>query len=71
MSDKASRISAKNTLEDEDEFEDFPVDSWPVSESLQAFNKGDSSLWEGDWDDVEVDDGFIKELKRELEANQK
>ncbi|AMD22836.1 HHR067Wp [Eremothecium sinecaudum] len=71
MSEKAQNKPVRNALEDEDEFEDFPVDSWPAEESLQTFKEGDGNLWEEDWDDVEVEDGFVKELKKELEKNKK
>ncbi|AAS52934.1 AER253Wp [Eremothecium gossypii ATCC 10895] len=68
MSDKPA-TPTKHALEDEDEFEDFPVDSWPSTETLKAYKEGDSCLWEEDWDDVEVEDDFTKELKKELESN--
>lgn len=59
----------KKTLEEEDEFEDFPVDTWPIDESLRGASNVQTNLWEEDWDDVEVDDDFTKELKAELEKN--
>lgn len=56
----------KKTLEEEDEFEDFPVDSWPNSETVKEATNVQTNLWEEDWDDVEVEDDFTKELKEEL-----
>lgn len=56
----------KKSLEEDDEFEDFPIDTWPAEESLRDATNAQTSLWEEDWDDVEVDDDFTKELKAEL-----
>lgn len=59
----------KQSLEEDDEFEDFPVDTWPIDESLRSVKNGQTNLWEEDWDDVEVDDDFTKELRAELDRN--
>lgn len=59
----------KQSLEEDDEFEDFPVDTWPIDESLRSATNGQTNLWEEDWDDVEVDGDFTKELRAELERN--
>lgn len=59
----------KKTLEEDDEFEDFPVDTWPTEDTLRSARNGQTNLWEEDWDDVEVDDDFTKELKAELQKN--
>lgn len=59
----------KKTLEEDDEFEDFPVDSWPASQTLKESTSADINLWEEDWDDVEVDDDFTRELRAELEKH--
>lgn len=59
----------KNSLEDDDEFEDFPVDTWQSSETMQNNKQIESNLWEEDWDDVEVDDDFTRALKEELDKN--
>ncbi|SCW02287.1 LAFE_0F03114g1_1 [Lachancea fermentati] len=60
----------KKTLEEDDEFEDFPVDTWPDSETLRETSNVQTNLWQEDWDDVEVDDDFTKELQAELEKRQ-
>ncbi|KAM3162136.1 26S proteasome complex subunit SEM1 [Lachancea thermotolerans] len=59
----------KKTLEEDDEFEDFPVDTWPDSETLREASDVQTNLWKEDWDDVEVDDDFTKELKAELQKH--
>ncbi|SCU93230.1 LAMI_0E13652g1_1 [Lachancea mirantina] len=59
----------RKTLEEDDEFEDFPVDSWPEDETLKATTNIQATLWQEDWDDVEVDDDFTKELRKELEKH--
>lgn len=65
MSEKQEQ--PRRTLEEDDEFEDFPVDSWNQEENLKETASAD--LWEEDWDDVEVEDDFTKELKAELEKH--
>ena len=65
----------RNKLEEIDEFEDFPVDNWPDSDTIRGTaaaiagaNGQKASLWQEDWNDVEVDDDFAKNLKTELET---
>jgi len=64
-------------LEEDDEFEEFPVADWDDSEtSLAQFSKnnstGDSTkpadeqLWEDNWDEDDVEDEFSKQLREEL-----
>lgn len=62
MSEKQEQ--PRRTLEEDDAFEDFPVDSWNKEETLKETTA--SNLWEEDWDDVEVEDDFTTELKSEL-----
>lgn len=68
---KENKAPVPHTLEEDDEFEDFPVDTWPDDVTIRAVldekNKHGERLWEEDWDDVEVEDDFTKELKAELE----
>ncbi|CAL9730790.1 26S proteasome complex subunit Sem1p [Monosporozyma unispora] len=56
----------KKTLDEDDQFEDFPIDTWPDSETVKAAGLADN-LWEENWDDVDVDDDFTANLKQELE----
>ncbi|GCE98882.1 hypothetical protein ZYGM_001722 [Zygosaccharomyces mellis] len=49
MSEKQEQ--PRRTLEEDDEFEDFPVDSWNQEENLKE--TASTNLWEEDWDDVE------------------
>ncbi|GAV55100.1 hypothetical protein ZYGR_0AS04230 [Zygosaccharomyces rouxii] len=65
MSEKQEQ--PRRTLEEDDEFEDFPVDSWNQEENLKE--TASTNLWEEDWDDVEVEDDFTTELKSELEKH--
>ncbi|KUI53676.1 Putative 26S proteasome complex subunit sem-1 [Cytospora mali] len=54
------------TLEEDDEFEDFPVEDWPVEET-EAANSGETKhLWEESWDDDDTSDDFSQQLKDEL-----
>lgn len=51
------------TLEEDDEFEDFPLDTkWTSSQDSQI---NPQRLWEEDWDDDEEDE-FTKGLRGEL-----
>ncbi|KAK5780106.1 hypothetical protein RI543_002648 [Arxiozyma heterogenica] len=58
----------KKTLDEDDQFEDFPVDTWPDSETVKAAGLTEN-LWEENWDDVDVDDNFTANLKEELEKH--
>ncbi|KAL2709550.1 putative 26S proteasome complex subunit SEM1 [Kluyveromyces marxianus] len=62
----STKEPVRSSLEDDDEFEDFPADSWPSPPVSQDLTR-DSNLWAEDWDDIEVEDDFTKELKEELE----
>ncbi|KAF9892553.1 hypothetical protein FE257_001662 [Aspergillus nanangensis] len=53
-------------LEEDDEFEDFPVEDWSQEETEQAANGTNSHLWEESWDDDDAAEDFSKQLKEEL-----
>jgi len=59
-------------LEEDDEFEDFPVEDWTQEETEVP---GDNThLWEESWDDDDTSEDFSAQLKEELkkvEANKK
>jgi len=51
-------------LEEDDEFEDFPVENWAQEE---AEVPGDNThLWEESWDDDDTSEDFSAQLKEEL-----
>ncbi|MCJ1245032.1 26S proteasome complex subunit [Trapelia coarctata] len=52
-------------LEEDDEFEDFPVEDWPKEDA--EVPAGNTHLWEESWDDDDTSDDFSKILKEELE----
>ncbi|KAF2428802.1 hypothetical protein EJ08DRAFT_735377 [Tothia fuscella] len=52
------------TLEEDDEFEDFPAEDW--AEEDTELPSGNQHLWEESWDDDETNDDFSKQLKEEL-----
>ncbi|KAJ5893953.1 hypothetical protein N7495_005644 [Penicillium taxi] len=52
-------------LEEDDEFEDFPVEDWPQEEA-EATNGGNEHLWEESWDDDDAAEDFSKQLQEEL-----
>ncbi|SGZ50253.1 CIC11C00000000102 [Sungouiella intermedia] len=57
------------TLEEDDEFEDFPEDSnWSNDSNLQ---QNSAHLWEEDWDDDDAKDEFSDKLREELKKAQK
>ncbi|KAK4180512.1 putative 26 proteasome complex subunit sem1 [Triangularia setosa] len=62
----------QQTLEEDDEFEDFPVDGTPPSPHWQADdteatqNQQPQHLWEESWDDDDTTDDFSNQLKEEL-----
>lgn len=55
-------------LEEDDEFEDFPVEDWPVedTEAAATGTNGTQHLWEESWDDDDTSDDFSNQLKEEL-----
>lgn len=58
-------------LEEDDEFEDFPVEDWPQEETEQgqgstAANGANTHLWEESWDDDDENEDFSKQLKEEM-----
>ncbi|KAJ5589117.1 hypothetical protein N7537_011795 [Penicillium hordei] len=57
-------------LEEDDEFEDFPVEDWPQEEAEQTngstANDGSEHLWEESWDDDDAAEDFSKQLQEEL-----
>ncbi|EJS42231.1 sem1p [Saccharomyces arboricola H-6] len=57
----------KRSLEEDDEFEDFPIDTWANGETIKSNTTTQTNIWEENWDDVEVDDDFTNELKAELD----
>jgi len=51
-------------LEEDDEFEDFPVEDWTQDDTEVA---GDNThLWEESWDDDDTSEDFAAQLKEEL-----
>jgi len=56
--------SQPNTLEEDDEFEDFPVEDWTQEEA--EVPGGNTHLWEESWDDDDENEDFSKQLKEEL-----
>jgi len=51
-------------LEEDDEFEDFPVEDWPQEDAEMP--GGNTHLWEESWDDDDTSEDFAKQLKEEL-----
>ncbi|KAG9240552.1 DSS1/SEM1 family-domain-containing protein [Calycina marina] len=72
FSDKPADTKPAAALEEDDEFEDFPVESWTQEET--DVPAGNTHLWEESWDDDETSEDFSAQLKEELkkvEANKK
>ncbi|KAI1111846.1 DSS1/SEM1 family-domain-containing protein [Nemania sp. NC0429] len=58
-------------LEEDDEFEDFPVEDWPAEETESAAQTASGNgttqhLWEESWDDDDTSDDFSTQLREEL-----
>ncbi|KNG51370.1 dss1 sem1 domain-containing protein [Stemphylium lycopersici] len=60
----APEKKAATQLEEDDEFEDFPVEDW-TEEETQIPN-GNTHLWEESWDDDDTNDDFAVQLREEL-----
>ncbi|KAI5302028.1 hypothetical protein KEM56_001116 [Ascosphaera pollenicola] len=52
-------------LEEDDEFEDFPVEDWPQEEQDASGNT--DHLWEESWDDDDANEDFSRQLKEEIQ----
>jgi 26 proteasome complex subunit DSS1 len=50
------------SLEEDDEFEEFPVEEW----SQEDLDNEDKRLWEEHWDDDVAETPLIEQLKQEL-----
>ncbi|KAI9051136.1 hypothetical protein LZ554_005238 [Drepanopeziza brunnea f. sp. 'monogermtubi'] len=53
-------------LEEDDEFEDFPVENWTQEEAEVPGSSGNTHLWEESWDDDDTSEDFSAQLKEEL-----
>ncbi|KAF1816788.1 hypothetical protein P152DRAFT_504298 [Eremomyces bilateralis CBS 781.70] len=53
------------SLEEDDEFEDFPVEDW-TEEDTELPGENQQHLWEESWDDDGATDDFAAQLKEEL-----
>lgn len=74
-----AQVPADNTLgvlEEDDEFEEFPVADWDDSQTDMAHlggaapgaaKSGGDKLWEDNWDDDDIEDDFSVQLRSELE----
>lgn len=69
-------VEERRTLEEDDEFEDFPVDTWGDKDTVASTSATNGTsgtngkrniIWEENWDDVEADDDFTQELRAELQ----
>ncbi|KAK2076167.1 hypothetical protein QBZ16_001099 [Prototheca wickerhamii] len=61
MADKTTE-KALQSIENEDEFEEFEIEDWDESQEDPA----NGQLWEQDWDDDNVDEDFAQKLRAEL-----
>ncbi|KAH7130753.1 26 proteasome-like protein complex subunit Sem1 [Dendryphion nanum] len=52
-------------LEEDDEFEDFPIEDW-TEDDTQVPAGGNTHLWEESWDDDDTSDDFSVQLREEL-----
>lgn len=48
-------------LEEDDEFEDFPVEDWTEEET--QIPSGNAHLWEESWDDDDTNEEFAVQLR--------
>ncbi|RDW75026.1 hypothetical protein BP6252_06168 [Coleophoma cylindrospora] len=62
--DAAKDTQPAAVLEEDDEFEDFPVENWSQEET--EVPGGNAHLWEESWDDDDTSEDFSAQLKEEL-----
>jgi len=62
--DPSKDVKPAAALEEDDEFEDFPVENWTQEETEVP---GDNThLWEESWDDDDTSEDFSAQLREEL-----
>jgi len=62
--DSTKEVKPAAALEEDDEFEDFPVENWTQEDTEVP---GDNThLWEESWDDDDTSEDFSAQLKEEL-----
>ncbi|KAI0204919.1 DSS1/SEM1 family-domain-containing protein [Astrocystis sublimbata] len=67
--EQAAQPKPAAALEEDDEFEDFPVEDWPAEETESAAqttasgNGTTQHLWEESWDDDDTSDDFSAQLR--------
>jgi len=73
---KEETIPGLGVLEEDDEFEEFPVQDWDDSQTDLAnlasagtagSAAGGDKLWEDNWDDDDIEEEFSTQLRAELE----
>ncbi|KAI9141616.1 DSS1/SEM1 family-domain-containing protein [Paraphysoderma sedebokerense] len=62
-SQQPDAVPQLGSLEEDDEFEDFPAEDWNETQE----DKEDVHAWEENWDEDEVDDDFSNQLRAELQ----
>ncbi|KAF2182229.1 hypothetical protein K469DRAFT_728997 [Zopfia rhizophila CBS 207.26] len=62
--DEAKEQKPAAQLEEDDEFEDFPMEDW--TEEDTQLPGGNTHLWEESWDDDDTSEDFSVQLKEEL-----
>eukprot|EP00475_Leptophrys_vorax_P046385 TRINITY_DN993_c0_g1_i1.p2 TRINITY_DN993_c0_g1~~TRINITY_DN993_c0_g1_i1.p2 ORF type:complete len:107 (+),score=38.61 TRINITY_DN993_c0_g1_i1:29-349(+) len=60
----AKALTELDLLEEDDEFEEFPQETWELPDEAAGKN-----LWEDNWDDDDVDEQFLLHLRAELAKN--
>ncbi|VDN54988.1 unnamed protein product [Dracunculus medinensis] len=57
-----------DTVEEDDEFEEFPLQDWQAKESNDE--EEELNVWEDNWDDEVHENDFSKQLREELTRNE-
>ncbi|KAF9414850.1 hypothetical protein BGZ94_000270 [Podila epigama] len=57
-----AQIPQLNSLEEDDEFEEFATEDWNVADEAQ-----DAQQWDDNWDDDDIEDDFSTQLRNELQ----
>merc|ERR1739842_30886 len=63
--DPPQQASDLGSLEEDDEFEEFPAEEW------DAADKEPEIYWEENWDDDNIEDDFSNQLRAVLEGSNK
>eukprot|EP00657_Telonema_sp_P-1_P007840 TRINITY_DN28115_c0_g1_i2.p1 TRINITY_DN28115_c0_g1~~TRINITY_DN28115_c0_g1_i2.p1 ORF type:complete len:102 (+),score=52.29 TRINITY_DN28115_c0_g1_i2:100-405(+) len=69
MATAANKVPELSVLEEDDEFEEFDEPELHADSGLVRTESSIAPKWQDSWDDEDVEDNFIDQLRSELKAS--